>query len=82
MGREVVRLLPIAPLALQLRTGIAILSYADHLAFGITGDYDAAPDVDELAHDIERAVTRLTAVSAGLIGAPPPWGRSALVQGG
>jgi Pyridoxamine 5'-phosphate oxidase/WS/DGAT C-terminal domain len=31
MGREVIRLLPIPPLALQLRTGIAIMSYADHL---------------------------------------------------
>ncbi|MET0992573.1 MAG: wax ester/triacylglycerol synthase family O-acyltransferase [Mycobacterium sp.] len=29
MGRDVVRLLPIPPLALRLRTGIAILSYAD-----------------------------------------------------
>ncbi len=38
MGREVIRLLPVPPLALQLRTGIAILSYADHLAFGIIGD--------------------------------------------
>jgi diacylglycerol O-acyltransferase len=81
MGREVVRLLPIAPLALQLRTGIAILSYADHLAFGIIGDYDAAPDVDELAHGIERAVTRLTAVSAGHWRSTPV-GTLALVQGG
>jgi diacylglycerol O-acyltransferase len=81
MGREVVRLLPIAPLALQLRTGIAILSYADHLAFGIIGDYDTAPDVDELAHGIERAVTRLTAVSAGHWRSTPV-GTLALVQGG
>ena len=65
VGREVIRLLPVPPLALQLRTGSAILSYADHLAFGIVGDYDAAPDVDELASGVERAVARLTAVSAG-----------------
>jgi diacylglycerol O-acyltransferase len=81
MGREVLRLLPIAPLALQLRTGIAILSYADHLAFGIIGDYDAAPDVDELARGIERAVARLTAVSAGHWRSTPV-GTLALVQGG
>jgi diacylglycerol O-acyltransferase len=54
MGREVVRVLPIPPIALQLRTGIAILSYADELIFGVTADYDATPDVDELAWDIER----------------------------
>jgi diacylglycerol O-acyltransferase / wax synthase len=81
LGREVIRLLPVPPLALQLRTGIAILSYADHLAFGIIGDYDAAPDVDELAVGIERAVARLTAVSAGHWRSTPV-GTLALVQGG
>jgi diacylglycerol O-acyltransferase / wax synthase len=64
MGRRVVRLMPIPPIALGLRTGIAILSYADDLVFGITVDYDAAPDVDELANGIERAVERLAAISA------------------
>jgi len=63
MGREVIRLLPIPPIALGLQTGIAILSYADHLSFGITADYDAAPDVDELASGIERAVAHLAAIS-------------------
>ena len=64
MGREVVRMLPIPPIALGLRTGIAILSYADHLHFGITADYDAAPDVDELVHGIEDGVARLVALKA------------------
>jgi diacylglycerol O-acyltransferase len=81
MGREVIRLLPIPPLALRMRTGIAIMSYADHLAFGIIGDYDAAPDVDELANGIERAVARLTAVSASHWRSTPV-GTLALVQGG
>lgn len=34
------------------------------LVCGVTGDYDAAPDVDELANGIERAIARLTAISA------------------
>jgi diacylglycerol O-acyltransferase len=80
MGREVIRLLPIPPLAMQLRTGVAILSYADHLSFGIIGDYDAAPDVDELAAGIERAVARLTEMSAGHWRSTP-MGTLALVQG-
>lgn len=63
MGHDVVRLLPIPPIALQVRTGIAILSYADDLVFGIIADYDAAPDVDDLAQGIERAVARLVALS-------------------
>jgi diacylglycerol O-acyltransferase len=65
MGRRVVRLLPVPPIALQLRTGIAMLSYGDDLVFGVTADYDAVPDVDELAHGIERAVASLVAISEG-----------------
>ncbi|KUI38915.1 diacylglycerol O-acyltransferase [Mycobacterium sp. IS-1496] len=64
MGRDIRRLLPIPPIALQLRTGIAILSYADQLSFGIIGDYDAVPDVDELARGIGQAVGRLAALAA------------------
>lgn len=63
MGREVVRMLPIPPIAIQLRTGVAIVSYADELIFGIIGDYDTTPDVDELATGIEDAVARLVAES-------------------
>ena len=63
MGREVVRMLPIPPIALQLRIGLAILSYADDLVFGIIADYDAAPDVDELARGIEQGVARLVKLS-------------------
>jgi len=64
MNREVLCIYPIPPIALQLRTGIAIVSYADDLVFGITADYDATPDVDELARGIEEAVARLVAASA------------------
>jgi len=60
LGQPVIRLLPILPIALQVRAGIAILSYADELVFGITADYDAASDVNELAAGIERAAARLT----------------------
>jgi diacylglycerol O-acyltransferase / wax synthase len=60
MGQPVTRLLPILPIALQVRTGIAILSYADELVFGITADYDSASDIDEFATGIERAAAHLT----------------------
>jgi diacylglycerol O-acyltransferase len=63
MGREVIRMLPIPPIAMQLRTAIAILSYADDLTFGITADRDAAPDVDELAGGIEKGIASLVAAS-------------------
>ena len=63
MGREVLEVLPVPPIALQLRTGIAMVSYADRFVFGITGDHDAAPDLDQLATGIEHAVARLAAIS-------------------
>lgn len=64
VGRDVVRMLPIPPMALQLRTAVAILSYGDDLTFGITTDFDAFPDVDELASGIADAVEGLC-VAAG-----------------
>ena len=62
MGREVVQMLPIPPIAMQLQTGIAMLSYADRLIFGIVADYDGAPDVDGLAKGIEDGVARLATI--------------------
>ena len=59
MGRKVTAVMPVPPLAMQLRTGVAMLSYADDLFFGILADFDAVPDVDELARGIEVAVARL-----------------------
>ncbi|OBG32681.1 wax ester/triacylglycerol synthase family O-acyltransferase [Mycobacterium sp. E3198] len=63
MGRRVLEILPVPPIALQLRTGIAMLSYADSFIFGITADYDTAPDVEALAAGIENGVAQLVKAS-------------------
>src|SRR5580693_3821011 len=63
MGSNVARLLPIPPIALRLRTGVAVLSYADDLVFGITADYDTGADIDELADGIKIGVARLDMLS-------------------
>ncbi|CQD07417.1 putative diacylglycerol O-acyltransferase [Mycobacterium lentiflavum] len=63
MGATVERLLPIPPTALRLSSGVAVLSYGDELIFGITADYDAAPELQQLASGIEREMARLTALS-------------------
>ena len=63
MGREVLEVLPVPPIALGLRTGVAMVSYADTFVFGITADYDGAPDIDELARGVERGVERLVTLS-------------------
>ncbi|MCP2318063.1 acyltransferase, WS/DGAT/MGAT [Nocardia amikacinitolerans] len=58
-GHEVLEMFPYAPIAMRLRTAIAILSYRDHLGFGITGDYDTTPDLDLLAHTITTTIDHL-----------------------
>ncbi|MCM6772407.1 wax ester/triacylglycerol synthase family O-acyltransferase [Nocardia sp. CDC159] len=58
-GREVLEILPCIPIAMRLRTTIAILGYADRLAFGITADYDSTPDIDALAAGIKAGVGEL-----------------------
>lgn len=59
LGRPVERLLLIPPIAMHLPAVVGMLSYVDELVLGITGDYDATPDVDELARGIELGVARL-----------------------
>jgi len=49
--------------------------------FGVIGDYDSAPDVDELANGIGWAVILLTSISASRWRSTP-MGTLALVQGG
>lgn len=63
MGRRVLEILPVPPIALQLRTGVAMVSYADNFVFGITADYETAPDISALAAGIEQGVARLVEVS-------------------
>lgn len=63
LGCPVTDVLPVPPIAMQLRTGVAILSYGDDLYFGILADFDAVPDIDELARGVQVAVDRLVAAS-------------------
>lgn len=62
-GKRVLAVFPVPPLAMHRRTGVAMISYADHLFFGILTDYDVVGDVDELSRGIETAVARLVAIS-------------------
>jgi diacylglycerol O-acyltransferase / wax synthase len=48
---------------MQLRTGVAILSYAEDLFFGVLADYEAVADIDALARGIELTVARLVSIS-------------------
>jgi diacylglycerol O-acyltransferase len=63
LGREMVEYLPFVPLSQGVRIGVAILSYHGRLAFGVTGDYDAAPDARAMADRIEEGLAELVTLA-------------------
>ena len=54
-GRRMQEAYPYVPIAGHIRVGVAIWSYCGDLYFGITGDWDGAPDIDRLAGGIDIA---------------------------
>jgi diacylglycerol O-acyltransferase len=58
-GRRMLKAYPYVPLAGQVRVGVAIFSYDGQVNFGVTGDYDAAPDIDVLCEGIEAGMDEL-----------------------
>jgi diacylglycerol O-acyltransferase len=58
-GRRMLKAYPYVPLAGQIRVGVAIFSYDGQVNFGVTGDYDAAPDIDILCEGIEAGMDEL-----------------------
>ncbi len=65
LGRRLRSLYPVVPLARRQALGIAVMSYNGHLDFGLLGDYDALPDLDEIALDLEHSI-RWLARAAGV----------------
>jgi diacylglycerol O-acyltransferase len=63
-GRRMLRAYPYVPLASQVRIGVAIFSYSGLLTYGVTGDYDTAPDIDVLCRGIEDGLGELLKLSA------------------
>ena len=59
LGRELLDLFPIAFLPRDHALAIAIMSYNGGMDFGLLGDYDAMPDLDELGRDLEVALEEL-----------------------
>src|SRR4051794_26729426 len=75
-GRELTDMLPMVPLGSSLNLGIAIVSYNGTLNFGLVGDFNALPDLEDLADDFLGALQEL-ASAAGVRAASPngdvPW---------
>jgi diacylglycerol O-acyltransferase len=63
LGRQLARMYPLIPIVENAALGIAILSYNGRIDFGLVADYDALPDVDDVATAIEGAIAELAALA-------------------
>jgi diacylglycerol O-acyltransferase len=59
LGRRLRILYPVVPLAQRQALGIAVMSYDGHLGFGLLGDYDALPGLEQIATDLQWAISSL-----------------------
>jgi len=71
LGRRMLEILPYVPIAVRLRTGVAILTYCDQVTFGVTSDYGSTPEADALARAIVAGVAELVD-AAGVTPTAPP----------
>jgi diacylglycerol O-acyltransferase / wax synthase len=62
-GRAMLEAFPFVPLASSVRVGVAIFSYYGMLNYGVTGDYDTAPDIAVLGSGIEAGMRELLKVA-------------------
>ncbi len=59
LGRKLLEMFPMVPLAANQALGVAIMSYDGQLNFGLNADYDALADVERLAQDVSEAIAEL-----------------------
>src|SRR5215208_6447197 len=63
-GRRMIDPFPMVPLAKNQGLGIALLSYAGRINFGLVGDYDLMWDLDDFTEDVRESLAELAAEAA------------------
>jgi diacylglycerol O-acyltransferase / wax synthase len=63
LGRELLAIYPVVPLARNQALGVAIMSYNGRLGFGLLGDFDAMPDLDDVGAALRDAIADLREAS-------------------
>jgi len=61
IGREMLAYHPFVPISDGVRVSTGILSYNGRIFFGITGDFETAPDVEVLASGASAGIEQLCA---------------------
>jgi WS/DGAT/MGAT family acyltransferase len=59
LGHELLAIYPVVPLARNQALGVAIMSYNGRLGFGLLGDFDALPDLADVADALRAAIAEL-----------------------
>ncbi len=67
-GRRMLEAYPYVPIAGHIRVGVAIWSYCGDVYFGVTGDWQGAPDIARLARGIDLAFEELLKEAASVVG--------------
>ena len=62
-GRRLTDLFPIVPLGKNLGLGVALISYNGAIDFGLVADFEAVPELEELAADFEGAIDELASAA-------------------
>jgi WS/DGAT/MGAT family acyltransferase len=65
LGRELLDLFPMVPLAKNQAVCFGIMSYNGRVNFGLIGDYDSTGDLDALAEDLESSLAELSEAASG-----------------
>ena len=65
MGRRMLRVFPMVPLAKRQALCVGIMSYDGQVNFGLIGDYDAMADLDDLGRDLEASLVELVEAAGG-----------------
>jgi len=71
LGRQLCDLFPVAFLPKRHALAVAIMSYDGSMDFGLLGDYDAMPDLEQLAELVDESLAELLAAA----GAPKKNGK-------
>jgi diacylglycerol O-acyltransferase len=63
LGRRLQDIFPIAFLPRNHALAVAIMSYNGGIDFGLLGDYDAVPDLDDISDHLGDALAELVAAA-------------------
>jgi diacylglycerol O-acyltransferase / wax synthase len=59
LGRRLIDLFPLAPLAKRQSLCIAVMSYNGRMNFGLLGDFDAMPDLENVVRGLQHSLDEL-----------------------